>query len=91
MSPLSKVRRLTALKLRGEGKTQAKAAALVGVARRTVDEWESNTSNVNYDNACIPEAPDLRSRLSITLRASPQITCSENHPANGSGLICKFL
>ena len=42
----------TALALRKQGKTQAEVAALVGVSRRTVDEWETGDgSNVKNDKA----------------------------------------
>ena len=60
------VRRLTALKLRGEGKTQAEAASLVGVTDRTIANWEQNTSNRKFSDACSPKAPDLRSSVPKT-------------------------
>ena len=40
--------------LRSQGKTQAEAAAVVRVSRRTVDEWE-NESDVKNDNPFVPD------------------------------------
>jgi len=59
---LTKRRREIAAELRAEGKTQAEAAAALGVSRRTVDEWEAPSgSNVKPDNASAP--PDVRVKV----------------------------
>jgi len=49
-----------ALKLRQTGMSQEKVAGILGVARRTIDEWEG-TSNVKDDNTSNP--PDLRIKI----------------------------
>jgi len=46
----------TALALRQQGKSQKEVAAIVGVHRRTIDEWESNPStNVKIDISLLPD------------------------------------
>jgi len=61
MTKDKELRKKLAFELRKRGKTQAEAAAIVGVHPRTVDEWESN---FKIENACIPDlrvkAGDLR-------------------------------
>ena len=47
-----------ALALRRAGKSQEEAAAAVGVAPQTIDEWESSVSIVKIHNTYTP--PDLR-------------------------------
>jgi site-specific DNA-methyltransferase (adenine-specific) len=47
--------------LRQSGMRQAETARVLGVSRRTIDEWEENTTNVNNDNSCIP--PDYRTKV----------------------------
>lgn len=54
------VQRLTAFKLRAQGKTQTETGALVGVPRQTLSDWERNINNAEIGNAYIPEPPDLR-------------------------------
>ncbi len=49
-----------ALALRQVGKSQEEAVAAVGVALRTIDEWEG-TSISSFTNTCNP--PDLRTKV----------------------------
>jgi hypothetical protein len=46
--------KLIAAGLREQGKTQAEVAYMLGVSRRTVDEWEGGHT-VNYDNVSYPD------------------------------------
>jgi len=48
------LRKSVAMQARAMGKTQAEAAALVGVAQPTLAAWESE-SNISSDNAFIPD------------------------------------
>jgi ParB-like chromosome segregation protein Spo0J len=58
-----------AAKLRAQGKTQAEAAAILGVPRRTVDSWEDGgRNNAKHDNASPPDQ-----RLAVPRAARPQI------------------
>lgn len=57
------IQKLTALKLRAQGLTQAEAGVLVGLPQQTLSDWEQNVSNTEIGNAYIdklPEPPDLR-------------------------------
>jgi transcriptional regulator with XRE-family HTH domain len=56
--------------------TQAKLAVMLGVSRRTIDEWLEDTTNVKNDTTCTPGTvtdPATDSRVKVDPKAKPVI------------------
>jgi N6-adenosine-specific RNA methylase IME4/predicted XRE-type DNA-binding protein len=56
------------LELRQGGLTQAQAAAMVGIARRTGSDWEANTTNGGPAKGSRAKPPDKREKLTAAER-----------------------
>ncbi len=85
----AELRRQTALQLRQQGMTQERAAAVVGVAQKTVDLWESQPDNRRISSSANPSLseppasespPDLR----ITIQPSDRQRIYERAQAGES-------